>query len=184
MFALSSRQVVACLRIAGAPFVGELPRSGIGVPSLASESLCVVELRKRSKQSNAALLQSLAEDKRSHELHAAVLEDARLGRMTHPEKLEDVNLDDIRLVVSWSGARGLCLGHFCSRLAPRFAVEQMRTDGSVKIRPIDHFSWSELSARPKGQRVSSKAAKSMSVNGAACILCLIVCCSCVALRHL
>ena len=44
-------------------------------------------------------------------------------------------------------------------LAPRFGVPQQRPDGRRKIRPIDHFSWSN-------EGLGSKQQKLHSVNGA------------------
>lgn len=50
------------------------------------------------------------------------------------------------------------------RLVPRFAIEQgIRSDGSKKIRPVDHLSWSH--AATSGKKRSRAAVKAESING-------------------
>ena len=45
-------------------------------------------------------------------------------------------------------------------LNPRFGVEQLKEDGSIKVRAIDHFSWSPaapvLGMANQGERLSKK----------------------------
>ena len=51
------------------------------------------------------------------------------------------------------------------RLCPRFAVVQgEKEDGTAKIRPVDHFSWS-APATGKRKRMGKRAMKAESVNG-------------------
>ena len=46
------------------------------------------------------------------------------------------------------------------RLHPRFGIEQgVKADGSVKVRPVDHYSWHA------GHRRSKRRRKAASVNG-------------------
>ena len=48
-------------------------------------------------------------------------------------------------------------------LVPRIAVEQgLRPDGSIKVRPVDHFSWSFNQSGKRRTRTETKAG---SVNG-------------------
>ena len=47
-------------------------------------------------------------------------------------------------------------------LHPRFGVEQVREDGSIKMRPIDHLSWSP---GDEAEAPSKKEIKHESVNG-------------------
>ena len=107
----------------------------------------VQELRARCCQNNAALLQSLREDTHSKELFEAVVADERLGRMTSPVLAKSLDLGSVRL-------------------APRFAIEQMKDDGSLAIRPIDNFSWSEQRAPASdGRSKQRRQMKEGSVNG-------------------
>ena len=48
------------------------------------------------------------------------------------------------------------------RLAPRFGVPQEKADGSIKVRPVDHFSWSAAQGSKKRSRAE---AKEPSING-------------------
>ena len=50
-----------------------------------------------------------------------------------------------------------------ARLAPRFSVEQEKEDGSVKVRPIDNFSWCAPEQTYGRQTAAQKRAG--SVNG-------------------
>jgi hypothetical protein len=124
--------------LAGAAIIGELMRSGIGqavevdsVPSLA-------KLRASCSSRNEALLKQLREDEHSMELLALAKEDAALGRLSEPVPVEHFPVDQFLL-------------------HPRFAVARRREDGSVKVRAIDHFSWSEA---PQAQQ-----RREGSVNG-------------------
>lgn len=108
---------------AGAPFVGQLPCSGVGLPKQAQGLPTLEALRGSCGKHNCELYKSLKEDKHSKELFEAVMQDADLGRMTSPSTCDQL---------CWEK----------SRLAPRFAVEQLKEHGRVAIRPIDNFSWS------------------------------------------
>ncbi len=52
-------------------------------------------------------------------------------------------------------------------LSPRFAVEQAKPDGSMKLRAVDNFSWAARWEADGGAaaRPSKKELKEMSVNG-------------------
>ena len=116
----------------GAPFLGVLPRSGIGDPCepLAGKSLSV--LRRECQQSNAALVGSLREAEKSQELFDCTEADAKLGRMSPPVPFDAEAMKSVRL-------------------SPRFAVEKVKADGSTAIRPVDHFSWGSLEAQGLSQ---------------------------------
>ena len=93
----------------GAPIFGYLDASGNGSPKPAEmKGDCKALCGDRTKANNG-LLASLKEDPHSDVLLEKVLQDARLGRMSFPMKVGDVNLADIFL-------------------SPRFAVEQGASD--------------------------------------------------------
>ncbi len=122
--------------------LGELYRSGIGTPAPPSNVGDAEELKRNVAASNESLLAELREDKHAAALLSSAREDAALGRMTSPAPLGARVPDDLLL-------------------HPRFAVEQSRPDGSLKLRPVDDFSWS-----PSDEEHSTKRArKSGSVNG-------------------
>ena len=84
-------------------------------------------------------------DHNEAELHALALGDALLHRMSTPVRASELDLNTVKLV-------------------PRFGVEQgLRPDGSVKIRAVDHFSWSHRGAGPA--RRTRREVKVSSVNG-------------------
>ena len=98
-------------------------RSGIGA-ALEEVPSCDVEgIRSKCAARNECLLAAMREDEHSTELLERTLCDARLGRLSHPQPADLMCLDQVLL-------------------HPRFSVSQSRPDGSVKIRPVDHFSWS------------------------------------------
>ena len=71
-----------------------------------------------------------------------------MGRMTEPATVEESAVNDLLL-------------------CPRFGVEQVKADGSLKVRPVDNFSWGEC---PPGctldkQMSRKRARKEWSVNG-------------------
>ena len=95
------------------------------------------------QETNYELLASLRANVEA--LHAVTLEDAQLGWMSHPVATDAVDLGSVRLV-------------------PRFGVEQgLREDGSVKIRPVDHMSWSARGSSKR--RRTKKVVKAESING-------------------
>ena len=106
----------------GADLTGVIKRSGIGEPTGEQKVRSAAALRDGCLESNRSLGKSL----KSGEHDAWLLETARaealLGRMSKP-KVFDLNTCDSLL------------------LQPRFAVEQSKPDGSVKLRSIHHFSW-------------------------------------------
>ena len=83
----------------------------------------VDDLWNKHQESNAKLFQSLKEDANSDWLKAHTEKEAELGRMSAP--------------LVWDG--GKLEGWL---VHPRFAVEQVKNDGSKKYRAVDHFSWS------------------------------------------
>ena len=128
--------------------LGELERSGVGQPMHVDYVRCIADLQRCCRSSNAELLQELREDSHAQELMRLTQEDASKGRMTAP------------VAASTGWASELLLN-------PRFGVERERADGSIKIRAVDHLSWSPASAceADSQRRPSKKARKEFSVNG-------------------
>ena len=90
-------------------------------------------------ENNRKLVASLREDDLAPELLEATQKDIRLGRMGALQEYDEAQ----------------CAG---TLLHPRFGVSQQKEDGSVKVRPVDNFSWSAWGG-------SKKEAKEESVNG-------------------
>ena len=118
--------------------VGRLPRSGIGVDIDAAGDVQPEALRACAGRRNATLLRSLKEVDESRELMEMTYEDARRGRMSWPKEVDQ-----------FASEPGL--------LHPRFAVKQTRADGTVKLRAVDHFSWS---VQRQGLSVNSETSAS------------------------
>ena len=116
--------------------MGELPQSGIGTPCERDEVKSIDALKARVAESNAKLAERLAEDPSSGELLRLTQQDADLGRMTEPEAVSDLKAVEYLL-------------------APRFGVRQEKADGSTKIRPVDHFSWSAAGRSKRQQKPDS-----------------------------
>ena len=114
--------------------VGELDRSGIGTPLTVENIKSLDKLWHVCEARNAALVKSLRVDPHADELLAMARADAKLHRVSAPVPIEEFDTTS-------------CLLH------PRFMVEQPKPNGAVKLRPIDHFSW------------SLEGGKSDSVNG-------------------
>ena len=112
--------------VAGAAMVGELPTSGIGRESLDTSRVSgnrMVELVGKCAASNERLLKRLREESNASELLDATRKDAQRGRMSMPTQATAVDLQE-----------------FLFR--PRFGVIQEKENGQLKLRPVDHFSWS------------------------------------------
>ena len=127
----------------GAEMYEKLKKSGVGEEVECVEGRPVEELRAKCKTHNESLIKSLREDACGEKLLAATSVDVALGRMT---ELVDIT-DEI--------PQGVLLH-------PRFGVEQVREDGSIKMRPIDHLSWSP---GDEAEAPSKKEIKHESVNG-------------------
>ena len=121
--------------LVGADMVGELECSGIGSPMRCDVVHDVNELWASHRASNAALVKKLRVDEHSEWLREHTMAEAEMGRMSRPIVLDE-------------GSLGGWLLH------PRFAVSQPKPDGGVKLRAVDHLSWS---AQGRG--------KAASVNG-------------------
>ena len=83
----------------------------------------VDSLRDGCASSNRKLLRELREGDHAQELLNVSLGDSELGRLSDLAFVEDFDTDNVLL-------------------HPRFAVAKGKPDGSVKIRAVDHFSWS------------------------------------------
>ena len=81
------------------------------------------------------------QDKNAAKLLQLAVDDSKEGRMSVPVSLEMAPLDEVLL-------------------NPRFGVEQLKEDGSIKVRAIDHFSWSPAAhafgMASEGERLSKK----------------------------
>ena len=121
----------------------KLKKSGIGEEIECAEGRSVEELRQKSKEHNEALVGQLREDTTSEKLLEAVWADAELGRMTEPIDITSGIPHDVLL-------------------HPRFGVEQLKEDGSKKLRPVDHMSWSPGEPELKQTK---KQLKANSING-------------------
>ena len=121
---------------AGAKMVDKLPRSGLGRPVDCDVVASLDELWSGRAASNAEVLRSVREDEHSDWMLKAAQEDALKGRMSWPVQVEEHGFND----------EGL--------LHPRFCVAKDLSDGSVKRRGVDHFSWS-----------ANGGGKKASVNG-------------------
>ena len=140
----------------------------MGTPCELSEARSTEELWDQRHASNAQLLRTIKEDQHADKLYEAAEEDARLGRMTAPVWLKDADLDGVRLCLLAPGLKSLWRSPCCSvcvRLAPRFSVAKTKEDGSVSVRPIDNFSWSEPPAQETGKKPTAAQKKALSVNG-------------------
>ena len=113
---------VVDILLKGAPVLGTLPESGLYDAKEFPEPESTSALWHSSRAHNDELLAGLRRDANSAEIHRQVLADAALGRMTEPVRVEDVDLDAVRL-------------------SPRFAITQgTKPDGSPKIRIIDDLA--------------------------------------------
>ena len=107
----------------GAPLMGDLERSGVGVPVVNGPAGSSERLRSDCARRNADLIRSLHEESDASELLDLTRGDAALGRMSEPVALGTEVPSDILL-------------------NPRFGVRQLKPDGSEKLRAVDNFSWS------------------------------------------
>lgn len=138
----------------GAKMVGPLHRSGVGDP-IKKDTMSEWQvdndpndLKGNIESSNKKLRQTLKEDQHHKKLLGQVKTDWGLNRMTEPI-IVDCELPDDTL------------------FHPRFAVEQTKTDGSLKYRAVDNLSWAAKpvkAARDAG-RSHKFATKLNSVNG-------------------
>ena len=139
----------------GAKMVGELDCSGVGTPMPVDLVKNVAELKASCQTHNTELLPQLREDSNASELLRLASEDAKLGRMSFPKPAQADEMSEILL-------------------NPRFGVEQLKEDGSVKVRAVDHLSWSPSSQLENGRgEPPSKKAGCALVCGS---LLLIACC--------
>ena len=130
--------------------LGELGRSGVGEPVVVDRVKSVAELRAKCGTSNAALIGQLRADSNACELLKLTRDDAALGRMTAPTPLSDHNAHLLPEVL----------------LNPRFGVVKEKENGEVKIRAVDHLSWSPGTVEAGDEsRPSKRARRDSSVNG-------------------
>ena len=128
--------------------LGELSRSAVGTPADVDCVKSVAGLRETCAQSNAALLRELREDDGAQALLAMTREDVALDRMSEPVPAGEADLQRVLF-------------------NPRFGIEQVKEDGSCKVRAIDHLSWSPATAHAVGvgRKPIKRARKASSVNG-------------------
>ena len=128
---------------AGAEMYEKLKKSGVGEEVECVEGRPVEDLRAKGKAHNEALIKSLREDVCADKLLEAASADAALGRMTVPVDITNAIPQGVLL-------------------HPRFGVEQVKEDGTTKLRPVDHLSWSPGDAE---EAPTKKDIKRESVNG-------------------
>ena len=109
--------------------VGILPRTGDGTPSVPQLEVSMEQLTSDRVLNNARVLERLSADVNADALMKTCLEDAALGRMAEPQVLVGSGMLADSMHVS-----------------PRFGVAQEKSDGSLKIRAVDDFTFSFLNA--------------------------------------
>lgn len=108
------------------------------------------------RHSNEVLLGCLREDEQAAALLEQTRLDASTGRMSEPIRAEDADLSSMLLVPrcfvlacfvsgclvyrSFCLLKCLCFWLVCCR----FSVTKMKEDGSLKVRPVDNFSWAAV----------------------------------------
>ena len=104
----------------GANMIGWLRATGIGTPHMYPAPSDGEALLASRYERNCRLLETLSADKHAVELVKQMEEDAKVGRMSQPVPIEQVDLQNVLL-------------------ASRFGVEQgVREDGTPKIRAVDN----------------------------------------------
>ena len=80
----------------GAPLLGELPCSGIGLPLSELAAPAAIHPERGVLAYNSTLLTTLHEDPHADAMMQSVRDDARAGRMTEPELACDTDLSEVR----------------------------------------------------------------------------------------
>eukprot|EP00973_Karenia_brevis_P093203 12416188-Karenia_brevis.AAC.1 len=119
----------------GAEIVGVIPECGVGEHVDKNQAVNPQVLWESRKEANSCLVSTLRSDEYSEWLLENARAEAGMGRLSTPRVVDE----------------HACVGMI---LQPRFAVRQIRADGTTKLRPIDHFSWSP-----------GKGGREHSVNG-------------------
>ena len=102
--------------------IGDLPFSGNGRAAEFAAPASVRDLWRNAAARNKELLATLRKDyEHSKEIWRQTLAEVVAGRMTAPRPVEECDLSSVLL-------------------SPRFVVEQLKEDGSIKLRMIDDFS--------------------------------------------
>ncbi|CAK0862125.1 unnamed protein product [Prorocentrum cordatum] len=117
---------------AGAPLVGELPRSGHGSPEVFPPRLGIAELLGNAESTNRDISGGLRDGAHGDAILRKTRDEAELGRISCPVPLRDVCLDG-------------------AVIAPRFAVEQLREDGSSKLRLVDDMTKARINEATRPQ---------------------------------
>ena len=103
----------------GTPMIGLLENTGLGKPKTYTPTTSAEQLLEAIAIANETLIPTIREDKHAQFLLREMRNDAAIGRMTEPMKLEYLDLQ-------------------YNLLARRFSREQgTRDDGSVKLRAVD-----------------------------------------------
>ena len=130
----------------GAPLYGGLEACGMGEQVVFVEPVPIDRLKQDCARSNMYLLEQLVEAEHGDELFEITIADAKLGRMTHPVRVEELDVSELRL-------------------SPRFAVVQgEHADGRPKVRAVDNLSWAAAPS-DSAKRMSKKRMREVSVNG-------------------
>ena len=107
----------------------------MGAPAVHARHSSIQQLFESASTGNAAVIKRLRVCAHSCELFSQTSREAELGRMTPPVPLQDVDLH-------------------CVRVSQRFAVEQVRADGSTKVRCVDSCTESGINpCTEPGERI-------------------------------
>ena len=116
--------------------------------------------RDECRASNEAVLSTLRPDEHEKELHEIAINDWQKGRMTKPQRVAEMDTSQVRCRrARYNPSVRLCVAALLQvMMVPRFGISQgLRPDGSLKLRAVDHLSWSR---RKRGRK-----RKEASVNG-------------------
>ena len=116
----------------GAPLVGELPRSGRGGPEEFPPRLGIAELLSNADSANRYISLGLRDGAHGDAILRKTRDESELGRISCPVPFHDVRLDG-------------------AVIAPRHAVEQLREDGSSKLRLADDMTKARINQAKRPQ---------------------------------
>lgn len=130
--------------------IEELESTGTGVPVAPGAPKPLVHDGSFCEKSNRALLKQIKEGKHAECLLQEALKDEKAGRITGlaPIEVGSVLWVCSALVVFAFDLQACDLQQ--TLLHPRFAAENVKPDGSIKVRPVDHFSWSAFGEKKEG----------------------------------
>ena len=116
----------------GAPLVGELPRSGHGSPEVFPPRLGIAELLCNAVSANRDISNGLRDGAHGEDILRMTRDESVTGRISCPVPFSDACLDG-------------------AVIAPRFAVEQLRENGSSKLRLVDDMTKAKINEATRPQ---------------------------------